>query len=719
LKVVRKARRTDPAVERLRVHDRKVRKAAIRAKLAISRKNWLGAIRAVMPLTRSRVSTPAQRRLLRFVTASAYGAAMKASDRGDVDRARELLRALLALGGRYHDRVQAQLERLTLEPAETVTDPVQYQFGRLDGEPVGLHFGGNEMPPATGAFSLDQIEAIFLEPGGHGIDKIEVTDEAPVARFLPTRRTSVRPKKKPVRASGRSVTRRTPHMDLSMRGALPLGCHFEVDVWLDTAALREGETGESVEVRTSKQRAVTLSVTLVVSEHFRIHGAARRPMVLRPSEPESEHVRFLVTARKVTVSSSTPTLTALFEHEGRPSGKVARQPRIKGLFPAAPPEWNLAFAPDVKGTLPRDLPPADAHVEPDARGADLTVKIVDTGEKDGRHYFMIVDAPGEHWEGKWVLPKRSDEIVKNAMDVFTAADDEGTGKTGRVAALEGAGMDMFDVTPKEFQELFWRLIDTGKIPGTALVVSEEPYIPWELMIPTRWARSGREERPPFGVEFAFGRWVHDQYMSPPQKMAFTMTYVVAPRYSKADALPHAEDEARLVAKVCPPSKRITPANLTTLNRSVGSGMVTLLHFVCHGKDAIPQTIYLDHSKDNLNSQQVRALKGFVSTFQKARTFVFLNACEVGRPSPALVGIGGFANAFIKIGAGGVIAPLWSVSDAIAHKVAAEFYETLRRSPGTPFAKILQKIRKRAYQGKAEDTWAAYSYYGDPRAALSS
>jgi len=133
----------------------------------------------------------------------------------------------------------------------------------------------------------------------------------------------------------------------------------------------------------------------------------------------------------------------------------------------------------------------------------------------------------------------------------------------------------------------------------------------------------------------------------------------------------------------------------------------------------PQTILLDNEVDNLICTQVESLKGFTSAFAKAHTFVFLNACEVGRPTPSLVGIGGFANSFLRIGASGVVAPLWSVDDSIAHEVACQFYEAIHKSPKVPLAKVLQQIRARAYTGEAEDTWAAYSFYGDPLASAGT
>src|SRR5207245_2177711 len=86
---------------------------------------------------------------------------------------------------------------------------------------------------------------------------------------------------------------------------------------------------------------------------------------------------------------------------------------------------------------------------------------------------------------------------------------------------------------------------------------------------------------------------------------------------------------------------------------------------------------------------------------KKRSLVFINACEVGRGAPSLVGVGGFAKTFIEMGAGAVIAPLWSVKDDIAHQVALEFYESIIKAPSTPFAEVLRRLRTRAYAKEKE------------------
>ena len=121
-----------------------------------------------------------------------------------------------------------------------------------------------------------------------------------------------------------------------------------------------------------------------------------------------------------------------------------------------------------------------------------------------------------------------------------------------------------------------------------------------------------------------------------------------------------------------------------------------------------QSVYLDDGSTRLTSLMVGQIPGIRSALQK-RPLVFLNACEVGRPALSLSGIGGFANAFINMGASAVIAPLWSVNDTMAFEVATRFYSAIRRGDGqhAPLAQILSDIRAAAYDADTgDDTFAA-------------
>ena len=163
-----------------------------------------------------------------------------------------------------------------------------------------------------------------------------------------------------------------------------------------------------------------------------------------------------------------------------------------------------------------------------------------------------------------------------------------------------------------------------------------------------------------------------------------------------------------------------------LDANVAAAKASLLHFTCHGVAQLEdddgkrligvQAIQLEGTDQVLDSRSVRGLPSF-QTFFRQRPLVVLNACEVGRPAPALNGIGGLAGSFIDLGAAGVIAPLWSVEDEVAFKVATALYEALSVKPPSTFAEVMRSVRARAYIGDeiGTDSYAAYCFYGDPMA----
>jgi hypothetical protein len=534
-----------------------------------------------------------------------------------------------------------------------------------------------------------------------------------------------------------SVVRRTPHMEFSTGEPLTPGTVFDVSIFADQQQARAGEESSDIVLNAPQDMSsFNLDVQLLTSSHFVLDEGtpsrrgrpqatsfAPQQIEIRRESPDSSRAQFSLRVLDADKLPDTqPTITALFRYQGRPSGQVTRHPAIAGLVVAAPNRRSSSS--QMTGTFVDNTPPTVPPVPPslrvqhDAIAADLTISIVELAQMDGCHFHLIADAPAfsEPWEGDWTLRRKTEDIVSGAMKVFTSAENSSASPIARIAALRGAGIEMFKATPAGFQEFFWRIMDSGKPLRSILIVSQEPYLPWEIMVPQR-RRKGLplETRAALGAEFAIGRWVTSQYDSPPQKIAISQTYIVAPQYPPERKLAKAEEEVQTVKDCFSPAEIITPALVVNIAGKLAPCDTTLLHFVCHGKSGFPQSIALEQDKEELSCWQLAALDDFTSSFSKARTFVFLNACEVGRTIPSLVGVGGFGNAFVDIGASGVIAPLWSVEDNIAHQVAENFYASVKKDPSTPFADILRGIRQNAYTGAAEDTWAAYCFYGDPLA----
>ncbi len=512
------------------------------------------------------------------------------------------------------------------------------------------------------------------------------------------------------------IIRRTPHMDIPPKPLQP-GDTFEVAVYVDQQAARPGEATTDVVVPVKSQ----VEIQLVVSEHFTVNGSAVTSMTITDAPRSDADRTFSVTVVPANElpTKVPPSLIAQFFYKGRPSGKVSRTATIAGVATTA-------------------LAPGRARVElQDGVAADLIVVVTAAVANDGRQFFCTVrshllDKYKEGVKEPWNLPQATEDIVLSFMERITA---NAITSSMLLAELKGAGRQLDDASPKVFQQAFWDLVDSGREFKTIAIVSQEPFIPWELMRPYRKVSGKTQSRDALGTEFSIGRWPTPDGISPSQSIPLRDSFVIAPTYSPP--LPISADEAKLVADSFA-GEIIKPADFDSIKKNLGGQGKTLVHFVCHGQDEETQAeaqaqvienpderrtrnrvqvIKLDNS-ETLNSTQILGIDGIETIFEDMHPFVFLNACEIGRTMPALVGVGGFAKSFLDLGASAVIAPLWSVKDTIAHEIAETFYSRVKAEPNMPFAQIMRDLRQKTYSS-GEDTYAAYCFYGDPAACRST
>ncbi|KAF0245612.1 MAG: hypothetical protein FD180_1480 [Planctomycetota bacterium] len=501
---------------------------------------------------------------------------------------------------------------------------------------------------------------------------------------------------------------RTPHVELSPKAPVKPAMEFTLTIWADTKPARKGEdvTPIDVEVPPGIKR-IDLVAELLVSDHFEPVGDHSQPFPMEVSRERTERIDFRVRVRceaELRNRFPDPTrvdhggISVLFLHRGRPAGEV----RIT---------VPIAISSSQGKEVPPSPLPGTIAVDPTAKPADLIVQIhaVPEGEETDFCCFLRTSLIKSNLLNKchtWKLKGRAERIVRDYMKQFVDPNNDAAGRLGE---LRGAGLNLFDASPKQFRKLFWQLVDANKLPRTIAIVTDEPFIPWELMIPNR----GDQERQPLGVEFVIGRWVPADNTSGPQRFAIDRSLVIAPSYGDTRDLPTSKEEAVFVlGKV--PGRQANPAEMESITKSLTESKCNLVHFVGHGSAAGGQSLDLEQLQ-TLTSTKVRGCPEFRSAFSRAPTLVVLNACEVGRPAPALSGVGGLVQALVKQRAGGVIAALWSVEDDIAHLIAKEFYEEALKNPALPFAEILRGIRARAYDEKnpLQDTYAAYCFYGDP------
>lgn len=590
--------------------------------------------------------------------------AVAAYDSGQWETAQELFEQVVAMNGDHRPEAEQYLKKIDRrsKPRRGIPrTPIPMAPRSLDGSIIQADSGGLAVPGS----------------------------------YLPPPR--VRKKASP---TAPQTLRRTPHMDLSPAPPVEPGTRIKVTVYTDTQAMREGEEGENVTIAAPpEEKEFDLTVWLVVSEPFAVEGPAVRPLKILRDQERSTNAEFTV-VRKDSAETGPIAFSALFAYQGRACGRVSRAVPLAAGAPA-----------EAAG---KPLPPPGVSIEATAQPADLNVQII-ADPCDERLFQCKVQTPHlpQYKNGQtepWHLKSLAADLVKEAMARFTAGNSSDFART---KALLGAGVQFFKASPALFQKVFWELLGAGQPLRTISIVTEEPAIPWELMVPTRTRNGVPERRKPLGTEFLISRWTAQSQILPTQRVPLRDAYVVAPADSD---LANAEEEADMVVQRFH-GDRIEPPSVQSLDQFLGRAGRTLLHFICHGKSgAAGSQVLVLQGEEELEASMLLVMDGVEKAFRTSKPLVFLNACEVGRQEPALVGSGGFAEAFMTLGASGVIAPLWSVKDSIAHELAVELYDRIGNEPQTPFAEILRDLRKRSYAEEGgEDTWAAYCFYGDPLA----
>ena len=202
-----------------------------------------------------------------------------------------------------------------------------------------------------------------------------------------------------------------------------------------------------------------------------------------------------------------------------------------------------------------------------------------------------------------------------------------------------------------------------------------------------------------------------------------------------EPLPHAQEEAGEVAHLFdPPAEEIAPELWPVMDLLKASRARDLLHVALHGKFDVQSPV-----RDGLVLLQKSPAGGATEQFLTPNMleggdlqhgpFVFLNACQVAADRVVLGDYGGFASTLLRIGAGGVVAPLWNVRDDIAAACAREFYAaTLAPSAGTTRPRLPRRCGRlrsryteaavRAGQSDVSATLIAYQVFGHPRLMLT-
>jgi hypothetical protein len=377
----------------------------------------------------------------------------------------------------------------------------------------------------------------------------------------------------------------------------------------------------------------------------------------------------------------------------------------------------------------------DPRSEP-APGVDWVLP--DEADLDTRPDLEIVIAPGNDAAGvrlSWSyrsphasvgicekpIPSRLEYAAEFARQMVMRGVEDRREAEDLAEYLYGIGEDVQKAVPVKIWAAL-AAVSAVSSPPTVLLGTSETYVPWELALaPEPWDAGS----PPFlGAQAVVGRWTYGEQVrspAPPPHVEASSMAVVKGEYAGSSRLKEAEQEAddlKSHYEAALVEARIRPI-LDCLKK--GRPAAHIFHFAVHGQfgqrgtnDGILMT-----DKKYLSPTSIKGVRRGRTEPIDVR-LVFLNACQLGQSERVLSEYGGMAAAFLGLGAGAVVAPLWKVDDTVAREVAEGFYQAVLANDGLSPAEYLRRERRsiKDKEGSPAGTRLAYLFFGHPRLRVS-
>lgn len=518
----------------------------------------------------------------------------------------------------------------------------------------------------------------------------------------------------PTSAPGASPTR-TAHARLEAPAAVQVEVPFPVLVGL-AAVPSAGVLAPAPFQVPAGEFALTVSLLL---DGFRTADGSRpeRTVLSSPDVPYPAVAIDLVAIDDPTYRAARSVL-AEFSIEGHPLGTATRSIRVLQEEPGPRPATAQAlFAEDRAPRRPT------VWAIPTEGAPDLQITVARGNDEAGRRLLWSAHSPHDD---VWVP---SDPPVR-MLDPEAAGDwarrvmrgVEQRKKSADLAHyLRGVQRLVGDQVPKDI----WTALESvaevlrdpdsnSKVHPAVLFATAEPFVPWELArVPRPWDA----DRPALlGAQVEFGRWLYDddnELPAPVVQVNVRDVAVVKGEYTGSARLVEAEEEADHLTSEYGATQ--VPADLAAVLACLeGRPAADLVHFAVHGRLDVTglQDGIVMNDKSTLGFESILG----VETGRSKLTF--LNACQVGEAQEVLGDTAGIVPSFIRIGAQGVIAPLWKVDDKAARGFAERFYAELRA--GGRVADFLARERAAAVDavGSPRSTVLAYLFFGHPRLTVT-
>ncbi len=502
----------------------------------------------------------------------------------------------------------------------------------------------------------------------------------------------------------------------------------------------KAQAGNKFGLNFADLRKHELIEVVVTAPGFQEHTHSWQRMLTVYYHSDSQPAVFLLAAGQTL---GPQLITVDFYHHGRMVSSAAFTTEVTTQMNATPPPLVMEREPGQLADLP-PVPPSPADLELrvvfDRQTNELHFTLHSENAELGYQRQAIGSTP-LHQNPRQFLQnifKRLDQYARLPGDTPVAdpatpapsrhlrlvSDDQPTDSLAArnaaiVEEIETIGQDLFTkVFPPALQLAYWRLKELreqGKL-RSLLVISDEPWIPWELVKPYFFNQAtGQEYSDDYLViAFQFARWLAGR--GPANQVALKAARLVLPDTNLSATV----REQALFTKLATQGVMIGQPLRTRFEvlQTTKEGKIELLHLAAHAdfsaENADESPIILQGHERLLPSD----LAGARSIgFRRARPLVFLNACHTSQADFTLTGLGGWVERMIgDIGVGVFIGSLWEVNDVLAAEFAVQFYDNLLAGQtfGAAFHAARLAIRE---QQPANPTWLAYTLYADPNGKM--
>ncbi|HEX6904689.1 MAG TPA: P-loop NTPase fold protein [Thermoanaerobaculia bacterium] len=276
------------------------------------------------------------------------------------------------------------------------------------------------------------------------------------------------------------------------------------------------------------------------------------------------------------------------------------------------------------------------------------------------------------------------------------------------AALASIGRDLWrELFPLEMQRAYKSFRQNV---STWMIVSDEPWIPWELIKPYDDSNPQEVIDDDFiCLRFQLTRWMSGS-IAPAGNLPVRVLACIAPDDPEHELLPNAKLEKALVSSIASNHKGISDASGRGITIKEVTDIfrqgVDLIHFITHNQTEPESGLLL---ADGSFLRPLNLSGPLQTQMASRRSFVFINAPDSGDPSWAHLWI-------TRLKAGAFIAPSWPTGDSEAFEFAKALYENI--SAGETLGAACQKARRQLQAIDPSDpAFLAYRIYAHPNGRL--